>query len=65
VRVVALPAAAAADLVDEGLVSGTVVTVGARAPFGGPLLLEVGRARVAVSRSVASGILVEPAGIDR
>ena len=61
-RVAEVPAPHRSELAGEGLRSGRTVRVTGRAPFGGPVLLMVGRARLAVSRSVAAGILVEPTG---
>ena len=46
------------DLALEGLLPGTAVAVASRAPLGGPLVVGVGRARVAVARSVAARVLV-------
>jgi Fe2+ transport system protein FeoA len=57
--VVDVPPQHRSELAGEGLRVGRTVHVTGRAPFGGPVLLMVGRARLAVSRSVASGILVE------
>jgi Fe2+ transport system protein FeoA len=59
-RIVDVPAAHRSELAGEGLRAGRTVRVTGRAPFGGPILLMVGRARLAVSRSVAAGILVDP-----
>lgn len=63
---IALVAAVGAEhgpaLAREGLGPGTTVTVDAVAPFGGPLLLGVGRARLAVARSVAATVEVVPSG---
>jgi len=47
-------------LAREGLGPGATVTVDAHAPFGGPLLVGVGRARLAVARSVAATVEVAP-----
>jgi oxygen-dependent protoporphyrinogen oxidase len=47
------------DLALEGLHPGTEVTVASRAPLGGPLVVGIGRARIAVARKVAAGIAVE------
>ncbi|MEW5990621.1 MAG: protoporphyrinogen oxidase [Chloroflexota bacterium] len=60
-RVVSVAADHAAELALEGVVPGTIVAVASRAPLGGPLVVGVGRARVAVARSVASTVAVEPA----
>jgi Fe2+ transport system protein FeoA len=42
-----------ADLAHEGVRAGVHLSVSSAAPFGGPLVLQVGHARVAVARSVA------------
>ena len=47
------------DLALEGLHEGTRVAVASRAPLGGPLVVGIGRARIAVARRVAAGISVE------
>jgi Fe2+ transport system protein FeoA len=59
-RVVAVAADDAERLAAEGLHPGDVVVVDARLPLGGPLVVRVGRVRIAIARSVAAGILVEP-----
>jgi Fe2+ transport system protein FeoA len=59
-RVVAITADDVDELLAEGLVTGTVVTPESRAPFRGPVIVRVGRARVAVAQAVASRVLVEP-----
>jgi Fe2+ transport system protein FeoA len=59
-RVVDVPPPHRSELAGEGLRVGRTIHVTGRAPFGGPVLLMVGRARLAVSRSVAAGILLEP-----
>lgn len=46
-----------AELAREGVHPGTVVVVAARTPLGGPLVVEVGGARVALSSRVASQVL--------
>jgi DtxR family Mn-dependent transcriptional regulator len=43
-----------------GLIPGAVAIVETAAPFGGPLLVRIGRARYALARDVASLIAVEP-----
>jgi Fe2+ transport system protein FeoA len=55
-------AAHASELAAEGLWPGRIVRVTGRAPFGGPVLVLIGRARLAISRSVAADVLVEPRG---
>jgi Fe2+ transport system protein FeoA len=55
----------AAHLAREGIAAGVRVTVEAVAPFGGPLIVRVGRARVALGRRVAETIEVaaEPGAV--
>jgi Fe2+ transport system protein FeoA len=50
--------ALADDLRREGIHAGSAVTALARAPLRGPIVLRVGRARVAVPLRVAAGIRV-------
>ena len=45
-----------ADLEREGLLPGSTVVVSARTPLGGPLIVELGRARLALSASVAGQV---------
>jgi Fe2+ transport system protein FeoA len=59
-RVTAVGDAFREELVVEGIAEGSVIAVASAAPFGGPLVVRVGPARVAVARSVARTILVEP-----
>jgi Fe2+ transport system protein FeoA len=59
-RVVAIAADDVDELLAEGLVTGTVVMPETRAPFRGPVIVRVGRARVAVAQAVAGRVLVEP-----
>jgi Fe2+ transport system protein FeoA len=44
------------ELEREGLLPGSTVVVGARTPLGGPLIVEVGRARLALSAQVAGQV---------
>lgn len=60
-RVVAVPGADADRLAAEGLHRGDTVEVEAVLPLGGPVVVRLGRARVAIARQVAGRILVEPA----
>ena len=53
-----------AELAREGIQPGADLTVASAAPFGGPLVLQVGRARVALARSVA-GTVEMSAATDR
>ncbi len=45
-----------AELEREGLLPGSMVVVTARTPLGGPLVVEVGRARLALSSRVADHV---------
>ena len=47
-------------LAAEGIHVGDVIEVEARLPLGGPVVVRRGRARVALSRTVASGVAVAP-----
>ena len=59
-RVVAVAPGEEDRLAAEGLHPGDRVEVEALLPLGGPVVLRLGRARVAVARRVAAGILVQP-----
>ena len=48
------------ELEREGLLPGSVVVVAARTPLGGPLVVEVGRARLALSARVAAQVVTRP-----
>jgi Fe2+ transport system protein FeoA len=61
-RVVAVPPEDAERLAAEGLHRGDTLEVEAMLPLGGPVVLRLGRARVAVARRVAAVILVEAVG---
>jgi len=61
-RVVAVPPEDAERLAAEGLHRGDSLQVEVVLPLGGPVVVRLGRARVAVARRVAAGILVEPVG---
>jgi Fe2+ transport system protein FeoA len=58
-RVVAVAVADAERLAAEGLNPGDRVEVEVRLPLGGPVVVRIGRARIAIARAVAAGILVE------
>jgi Fe2+ transport system protein FeoA len=47
-----------AELAREGVQAGAVVVVAARTPLGGPIVVQVGGARVAMSSRVASQVLM-------
>lgn len=55
-RVVRVGAAFREELASEGIRPGAELSVSAAAPFGGPLVVLVGRARVAVARPVAGTV---------
>ena len=59
-RVVGVDPAEASRLAAEGLAPGDRVQVESRLPLGGPIVVRVGRARLALARRVAAGIRVEP-----
>jgi Fe2+ transport system protein FeoA len=59
-RVASVGPAHRAELAEEGIQPGTDLSIAAAAPFGGPFVLEVGRARVALARSVAGTIEMIP-----
>lgn len=59
-RVVAVRPADVHRLAAEGLHAGERLEVEVRLPLGGPVVVRVGRARIAIARAVAAGILVEP-----
>lgn len=61
VRIVRMSDEDVLALAEVGLIGGTAVTIERRLPFGGPVLLEVGPARIAVARAVAARTLVVPA----
>ena len=48
------------ELEREGVLPGSVVVVSARTPLGGPLVVEVGRARLALSARVAAQVQTRP-----
>jgi len=59
--VLAVDGPARAELEREGVLPGSVVTVAARTPLGGPLIVELGRARLALAASVAAQVLTDRA----
>ncbi|HEY3335330.1 MAG TPA: FeoA family protein [Candidatus Limnocylindrales bacterium] len=59
-RVVAIDDVARDELEREGLMPGAVVVVTARTPLGGPVVVELGRARLALSASIARRVATEP-----
>lgn len=60
VKIVAIDPANQASLLPEGIDCGVEVSLERRLALGGPLIIRLGRARLAVSRVVAAGIEVEP-----
>jgi Fe2+ transport system protein FeoA len=48
------------ELGREGLLPGSVVVVRARTPLGGPIVVELGRTRLALSADVAAGVITMP-----
>jgi Fe2+ transport system protein FeoA len=61
VRIRAVDPGDAAELAREGLLPGSLVTVATRTPLGGPLVVKLGRARLALALALAARIAVEPA----
>jgi Fe2+ transport system protein FeoA len=60
-RVATVGPAHRAELAREGIQPGATLAVASAAPFGGPLVLQVGRARVALARSVAGTVEIQAA----
>lgn len=58
--ITAIDGPARAELEREGLFAGGTVTVAARTPLGGPVIVEVGRVRVAVAAGVAASVHTLP-----
>jgi Fe2+ transport system protein FeoA len=50
----------AVDLLREGLLPGAPVAVRSTAPLGGPVIVEIGRATIAVGRRIAASVRVAP-----
>ncbi|HEX7498188.1 MAG TPA: FeoA family protein [Candidatus Limnocylindrales bacterium] len=59
-RVVAIDAACLASLAPEGVDVGVQLSVERRLALGGPVIVRLGGARLALSRSLARGVFVEP-----
>ena len=59
-RVTAMPEATRIALEQEGVVTGAVLKVERRVGLGGPLIVRLGRARLAIARAVAGTVEVEP-----
>jgi len=58
--VVGVEGPAAHELLHEGIAPGVTVTIESRTPLGGPLIVRVGRSRVAVARPAACDIQIRP-----
>jgi Fe2+ transport system protein FeoA len=59
-RITAVEAIHAAELLREGVLPGAVVHVASRTPLGGPVIVKLGRVRLALSAEVADAVRVEP-----
>lgn len=59
-RVSDVDPAHAEELLREGLRPGAVVRVASRTPLGGPVIVVVGRSRIALSADVATAVRGEP-----
>ena len=59
VRVTGMPDSARQALQQEGVVIGAVLTVEKRIGLGGPVVVRLGRARLAIARAVARGVETE------
>ena len=59
-RVVSVPLEDVERLAAEGLHRGDILQVETRLPMGGPVVVRLGRARVALAQRVAAAILVQP-----
>jgi Fe2+ transport system protein FeoA len=62
VRVKGVPEHARQALEQEGVAMGTQLNVERRVGMGGPIIVRLGRARLAISRATAGGVEVEPVG---
>ena len=49
-----------AELEREGILPGSIIVVTARTPLGGPVIVELGRARIALSAAVAAQVATRP-----
>jgi Fe2+ transport system protein FeoA len=59
-RVVSIEEPARTELAQEGLFPGATVVVTARTPLGGPVVVELGRTRLAMSAGVAAPVVTTP-----
>ena len=55
-RIVGVASAYRSELAREGLLPGTEIAVTTRTPLGGPVVVDLGRARIALSAAVAAGV---------
>jgi len=62
VRVVHVDAKHAPELAREGVFPGCSIEVVTRTPLGGPVIVTLGHARLAVAAAVAATIATEPLG---
>jgi Fe2+ transport system protein FeoA len=62
VRVTGISAEVRQALGREGVVTGARLTVERRVGLGGPVIVRLGRARLAIARAVAEEVQVEPGG---
>jgi Fe2+ transport system protein FeoA len=58
-RVVAVDQACRASLAPEGVDVGVEISVERRLALGGPLIVRLGRTRLAIARSLARGVFVQ------
>ncbi len=61
-RVAAVDGARAEELAREGVLPGVVLEVASRTPLGGPVIVALGRVRLALSAEVAAAIRTEVLG---
>ena len=59
-RITSVGMAHADELVREGILPGAVVQVASRTPLGGPVIICLGRVRLALSADVAADVVGEP-----
>jgi Fe2+ transport system protein FeoA len=59
-RILGVDAPHHAELAREGLLPGTELAVITRTPLGGPVVVDLGRARLALSASVAAHVATVP-----
>ena len=59
-RIVEVAETVRAELERDGLLTGVMVVVTARTPLGGPVVVELDRARLALPSSLAAHVATEP-----